>query len=588
LNKPRIFLCHASEDKPRVAELYHKLKAAGYNPWLDKEDLLPGQDWRHEIEKIIHDPYNIVLVCLSCNSITKRGTVQREIKRALDVLEEMPEDTIYLIPARLEDCRVPDQLSDYHRVDLFEPDGFDKLTRALDFEINNHQSVHQSIESGVAPLPAGKHLTAGTIQKPETDQLKQDRKEPRSRKLLATLARNRRKWIVVILLMLVVVGSSLAHFKSVQSLQMQVDQRSAEIASVEATNIALEEELASVQTSQTALYVLLTALEAAQIDQPDVYYEDTDGDSNKEWVVFYQFDTTSARSPYAGVVYDYDLGKPPVIFPYRLLPPGRFPLSEGTVRLEFKDITEVDESRPTKELLVYGRVGGLDTDLNIFRPRTIPSGSEFPLDEPRRYQVIGSFRGDGGVTFDPATKIVTALNRAGYDRSQLSVEARYALDAARGTYMSVSDPEQLSAPIASQVIFPFGMPPDILDTPYPEKLVVGFYEMLEKEEPPVSPLDFLTGEALFEYDRGNLAYFGFENVTGQWADVNELKIMQLSYAPEFEEFDPSVTVLGSDPRFLVVGVVFEAKVGQASTRTSAPLQWVTIVEKGKWKIDHRL
>jgi hypothetical protein len=132
------------------------------------------------------------------------------------------------------------------------------------------------------------------------------------------------------------------------------------------------------------------------------------------------------------------------------------------------------------------------------------------------------------------------------------------------------------------------MPPDILDTPYPEKLVVGFYEMLEKEEPPVSPLDFLTGEALFEYDRGNLAYFGFENVTGQWADVNELKIMQLSYAPEFEEFDPSVTVLGSDPRFLVVGVVFEAKVGQASTRTSAPLQWVTIVEKGKWKIDHRL
>jgi hypothetical protein len=71
--KPRIFLCHASEDKPRVKELYHQLKAAGYHPWLDKYDLLPGQDWRQEIEKIISDLDNLIVVCLSQKSITKRG-----------------------------------------------------------------------------------------------------------------------------------------------------------------------------------------------------------------------------------------------------------------------------------------------------------------------------------------------------------------------------------------------------------------------------------------------------------------------------------------------------------------------------------
>ena len=84
-NEPRIFLCHASDDKARVMELYHQLKEAGYNPWLDKFDLLGGLDWWTEIEKIINDPYNLVVVCLSCESVTKRGVVQQEIARALDI-----------------------------------------------------------------------------------------------------------------------------------------------------------------------------------------------------------------------------------------------------------------------------------------------------------------------------------------------------------------------------------------------------------------------------------------------------------------------------------------------------------------------
>jgi nucleoside phosphorylase len=139
-DKPWIFLCHASEDKSQVAELYHKLKEAGYQPWLDKEDLLPGQDWRTEIRKIITDTYNLVVVCLSNKSVSKRGIVQEEIKWALDVLDQTPEGTIYLIPARLEPCQVPDRLSSLHWVNLFEPNGFEKLRQALDHEINKRQA----------------------------------------------------------------------------------------------------------------------------------------------------------------------------------------------------------------------------------------------------------------------------------------------------------------------------------------------------------------------------------------------------------------------------------------------------------------
>ncbi len=49
----RIFLCHASEDKPQVQEIHDRLQVLGFDPWLDKVRLLPGQDWHYEIERAL-------------------------------------------------------------------------------------------------------------------------------------------------------------------------------------------------------------------------------------------------------------------------------------------------------------------------------------------------------------------------------------------------------------------------------------------------------------------------------------------------------------------------------------------------------
>jgi hypothetical protein len=46
----RVFLCHSSGDKLVVRNLYARLKADGFDPWLDTENLVAGQDWRREIE----------------------------------------------------------------------------------------------------------------------------------------------------------------------------------------------------------------------------------------------------------------------------------------------------------------------------------------------------------------------------------------------------------------------------------------------------------------------------------------------------------------------------------------------------------
>ena len=284
--------------------------------------------------------------------------------------------------------------------------------------------------------------------------------------------------------------------------------------------------VAQTQNKVVDFFTLFPAVNKDRYTVQDVQYQDTDGDDQKEWVVFYRFDMTDGRSPYAGAIYDYDRGDPPVLFPYRLLPPDRDYLSEETVSLTLADLVKLGEIKPVPEVFVSGNAGGINTDLAIFRhvPNSLPW--EFPRDEPRRYQVIGSFRGDGGVVYDASSKTVTVVNRDGYDRSQLAVQTTYNLDEARGTFMSPADPKQLGAPASSQVVFAFGMPPDILDTPYPEKLVLGFYQALaQKQSSTVKPENFLTGQALIEYSRGNLLYFGFPDVSG---DVTQVKVTQLS------------------------------------------------------------
>ncbi|MGD9212253.1 MAG: toll/interleukin-1 receptor domain-containing protein, partial [Desulfobacteraceae bacterium] len=68
--RPRIFLAHSSIDKKLVRKLYQELKRQGLDPWLDEEDLLPGQNWRIEIKKAIRR-CDFFIACLSKRSIRK-------------------------------------------------------------------------------------------------------------------------------------------------------------------------------------------------------------------------------------------------------------------------------------------------------------------------------------------------------------------------------------------------------------------------------------------------------------------------------------------------------------------------------------
>lgn len=126
----RIFLAYAREDKDKVEDLNAKLTEAGFSPWFDLKEILPGQNWQESIIKAIRNS-DVVLACLSKKSISKTGFVQKELKLALDELEYRKEGISPVIPVRLEETEVPGRLSQLQWVNLYEKDGINTLIKAL-------------------------------------------------------------------------------------------------------------------------------------------------------------------------------------------------------------------------------------------------------------------------------------------------------------------------------------------------------------------------------------------------------------------------------------------------------------------------
>jgi DNA-binding response OmpR family regulator len=126
----RIFISYAKKDFTKAHAIYTRLMQEKFSPWIDNENLLPGQDWELEIEKAIEE-CNFFLACLSEYSITKEGFVQKELKKGLEILERQPEGRIYLIPVRLDKCKVTKLFGKLQWCNLFESNGVENLLSSI-------------------------------------------------------------------------------------------------------------------------------------------------------------------------------------------------------------------------------------------------------------------------------------------------------------------------------------------------------------------------------------------------------------------------------------------------------------------------
>jgi hypothetical protein len=154
----QVFVAYAREDLAVAERLSGDLAVAGFSPWMDVAKLLPGQNWPRATESAI-EASGFFIACFSENSVSNRGGFQVEIRYALDCARRIPLDEIFIIPVRLDDCRVPRPIQrELHYIDLFPdwPRGIRRLTGMLRREAERRRkrpaTGRRKGWSGFAPL----------------------------------------------------------------------------------------------------------------------------------------------------------------------------------------------------------------------------------------------------------------------------------------------------------------------------------------------------------------------------------------------------------------------------------------------------
>ena len=126
----KIHILYSRGDKARARDAFVRLKAEGFDPWLDVESIPAGGEWRMLCAQAIRRA-KTVLILLSRRAVTRDGFLQREIHLALETWQEKAPGRVYLIPARLEPCPQHERLAHLNWIDLFDTAGWAQLISQL-------------------------------------------------------------------------------------------------------------------------------------------------------------------------------------------------------------------------------------------------------------------------------------------------------------------------------------------------------------------------------------------------------------------------------------------------------------------------
>jgi ribonuclease E len=103
------FISYVREDSDAVDGLQQTLEAAGVPVWRDTADLWPGEDWRARIRDAITRDALVFIACFSSRGAARLKSYQNEeLVLAIEQLRMRRPDVPWLIPVRLDDCRIPD------------------------------------------------------------------------------------------------------------------------------------------------------------------------------------------------------------------------------------------------------------------------------------------------------------------------------------------------------------------------------------------------------------------------------------------------------------------------------------------------
>lgn len=131
LRHGRIFLIYNSRDRDVARKLSAMLKEKGYRPWLDVEEIVPGQHWLPSIIKALSESSAAVVLVSENSNATESSFFRRELEMAKEMMRSRDELSSPVIPVRLDDSPVPSDLAGVHWLDMRQQDAIDDLDRGL-------------------------------------------------------------------------------------------------------------------------------------------------------------------------------------------------------------------------------------------------------------------------------------------------------------------------------------------------------------------------------------------------------------------------------------------------------------------------
>jgi len=112
--RPLLFLCHASEDKPFAERLVSELDRRALHAWFDKREILVGDSIVAKINEALSQCCYVV-VLLSPYSV-KKPWVTRELNSSL--MRQLADEGVQVLPILVENCKIPPLLADVKYADF--------------------------------------------------------------------------------------------------------------------------------------------------------------------------------------------------------------------------------------------------------------------------------------------------------------------------------------------------------------------------------------------------------------------------------------------------------------------------------------
>lgn len=117
----KLFISYSSQDKAYVEKIVEGLKEKGCDIWVDYNELLPGDSLVGVIQQEISNS-SFFMPVLSETSVNSEWC-KRELFQAIN--EEIHRKEVFVVPAVIDDCKVPEFILDKVYADL-RPENYDK------------------------------------------------------------------------------------------------------------------------------------------------------------------------------------------------------------------------------------------------------------------------------------------------------------------------------------------------------------------------------------------------------------------------------------------------------------------------------